>query len=138
MGNAENLRLAPINQRWLKVVKRAEAGDMTPLIKVLFELDLPVTEGARQMIGDFLSRRQLSKKRGRQKIPIYTKSPRAQQVQLAVDVVRKLQAKGHSQDEAIRIALAPVSIFHDPQGLLTAQPINESTLRSALKKRRKT
>jgi hypothetical protein len=138
MNHAENLRLAPINQRWLKAIKAAEAGDMLPLVETLFDLGLPVTEGARKMLGDFLSRRKLSKKRGGQRIPIYAKSLRAQHVQLVVDAVRGLQAKGHTQTEAIRIVLnSRMPMFDDPARLLTVRPVNESTLRAALKRRRK-
>jgi hypothetical protein len=95
----------PTTQVWIDAIRDIDKDSDSRDLVGLLRSNYPMTDAARQYLADLINRRQLKRKKGRQKTPAYTESEVDQRVFLAEDAVEALVEGGDS----VLTSLAKVS-----------------------------
>jgi hypothetical protein len=86
--------------RWRIAIEKAESGDVSGIIKLLSSGQIVPPE-CQALLADLLDRRQLTKKRGRQRRPIYESTPEERSLEKAAYLVRGRQREGVRFEDAL-------------------------------------
>jgi hypothetical protein len=86
--------------RWRIAIENAEDGDTSGIIALLNSGELFPPE-SRSLLANLLERRQLTKKRGRQRRPSYESSPEESRLEKAAFWVRERQREGKKFEAAL-------------------------------------
>ena len=86
--------------RWRIAIEKAESGDLGGIIELLNSGEIVPPE-CQSLLADLLTRRQLTKKRGRQRRPIYESTPEERKLEKAAYLVRERQREGASFEDAL-------------------------------------
>ena len=86
--------------RWRIAIEKAERGDVSGIIELLNSGQIVPPE-CQSLLADLLTRRQLTKKRGRQRRPIYESTPEERKLEKAAYLVRERQREGVSFEDAL-------------------------------------
>jgi hypothetical protein len=86
--------------RWRIAIEKAESGEVSGIIELLSSGQIVPPE-CQSLLADLLNRRQLTKKRGRQRRPIYESTPEERKLEKAGYLVRERQREGVSFEDAL-------------------------------------
>jgi len=86
--------------RWRIAIEKAESGDVSGIIELLNSGQIAPPE-CQSLLADLLNRRQLTKKRGRQRRPIYESTPEERKLEKAAYWVRERQREGMRFEDAL-------------------------------------
>jgi hypothetical protein len=86
--------------RWRIAIEKAESGDVSGIIELLSSGQIVPPE-CQSLLADLLNRRQLIKKRGRQRRPIYESTPEERKLEKAAYLVRERQCEGVTFEDAL-------------------------------------